>query len=58
MRWRVLAAAHRHLRDDLYPGSPSLSGILCVRHTMTNRSMYAKQEEADAAVAGDPPRTH
>jgi len=36
----------------------SLSGILCVRHTMTNRSMYAKQEEADAAVAGDPPRTH
>lgn len=44
---------HKHLADI-----PSLSGILCVRHTMTTRSMYAKQEEAGGAVAGDPPRTH
>ncbi|MFS2049369.1 hypothetical protein ACEN9J_19540 [Variovorax sp. Varisp41] len=35
-----------------------LPGILCARHKMTNRSMYAKQEEVDAAVADDPARTH
>ena len=25
----------------------SLSGILCVRHSMTTRSMYAKQDEVE-----------
>jgi hypothetical protein len=25
----------------------SLSGILCVRHTMRKRSMYAKQDEQE-----------
>ena len=32
----------------------SLSLILCARHTMTHRSMYAKQEEAAGRVAGHP----
>lgn len=44
--------------DTMLPGIESLSGILCVRHTMTNRSMYANQEEVGAGVAGDPARTH
>jgi len=30
-----------------YTGIPSLSGILCVRHTMSARSMYANQDEQD-----------
>ena len=41
---------------------PSLSGILCLRHSLTNRSIYAKQEEAGdsrhGGVAVDPQRTH
>ena len=45
--------AHDEKQSDM-----SLSGILCVRHTMTNRSMYANQEEVGAGVAGDPARTH
>ena len=32
----------------------SLSLFLCARHTMTNRSMYAKQEETAGRVAGHP----
>ena len=36
----------------------SLSEILCLRHSMTNRSIYAKQEEAGGSrhdgVAVDP----
>ena len=32
----------------------SLSLILCARHTMTHRSMYAKQEESAGRVAGHP----
>ncbi len=44
------------VRDTANPDA-SLSGILCLRHTMTTRSMYAKQEEAGASVAGDPSGT-
>lgn len=39
----------------------SLSEILCVRHTMSKRSMYAKQdaqEEAGGGTADHPERTH
>ena len=32
----------------------SLSLILCARHTLTHRSMYAKQEEAAGRFAGHP----
>ena len=44
---------------------PSLSGILCARHSMTNRSMYAYQQEDDEGGDGrsggdavDPEGTH
>ena len=50
-------AAARRQRYGL--GKPSLSGILCARHSMmTTRSMYAKQEddEGGAASAGEIPR--
>ncbi|QXP89886.1 hypothetical protein KW114_12510 [Methylococcus capsulatus] len=40
----------------------SLSGILCLRHSMLERSIYAKQEEAGGSrhdgAAVDPARTH
>ena len=33
-----------------YAMKTSLSGILCLRHNMSPRSMYAKQEEAGGAT--------
>ena len=30
----------------------SLSGILCVRHNMYERSMYAEQQEAEVGASG------
>jgi len=41
-----------------------VSGILCVRHNMAERSMYAKQEDNESGLgrgganAVDPQRTH
>ena len=36
----------------------SLSEILCLRHTMLQRSMYAKQEETGSNAAQHSERTH
>jgi hypothetical protein len=56
---RALARLRETMGDPLLV---SLSGILCLRHSMTNRSIYAKQEEVGGSrhdgVAVDPQGTH
>jgi hypothetical protein len=52
--------------DKGVPDGESLSGILCARHSMTRRSMYAEQDEdeecgdsrSDGGAAVDPEGTH
>jgi hypothetical protein len=56
---RVPASALQRMRQHLLG---SLSDILCVRHSMTTRSMYAEQDEGrqggHGGVAVDPEGTH
>ena len=47
-RWRLDAPIDRAGVDGLFaelPDDASLSGILCLGHSMTTRSMYATQDE-------------
>jgi len=50
--------------DEVKKVQTRVSGILCVRHNMAERSMYAKQEDDESGLgrgganAVDPQRTH
>ena len=60
----LLIVRHHDAGDAREALQPRVSGILCVRHNMAERSMVAKQEDDESGLgrgganAVDPQRTH